>query len=236
MAIPTTMRALKVRGPDDVFIDYTAKVPSPPPHYVLAKVSYIALNPTDWKAASRFSADVPHTLGCDAVGRIAAVGDEGSEIYKLGDRVAGLCYGLRLGVPESGAFGEYCLFKMGLSLLVPDNVTDEEAATIPVGTNIVGQGAREHHRYKDELMLMYSLISNPSSAPSRARSGKHWRAGHTHLWRQHRYRTCSAAVCPTIWMPGPDDMLPRQRRQMQSYWSPRGFRLSRSSSLCYRNT
>ena len=142
MAIPSTMRAVKVFGPNDVRVDATAALPALRPGYLLIKVSSVALNPTDWKGTAIFNREVPQTVGCDAAGRVVAVAAQGSEKYQIGDRVAGLCYGLRWGDPTSGAFGEYALLKEALSLRLPGHVSDAEAATIPVGINTVGQGEK----------------------------------------------------------------------------------------------
>lgn len=138
--LPERMHALKVRGPDDIFIDSVAPVPAVRPGYLLIKVFSIALNPTDWKRSAIFKGAASHTVGCDAAGRVVACGEDLGRDYKLGDRVAGLCYGMKDDDPTSGAFGEYALLKGALSLRVPDHVSDLEAATTPVGTNFAGQG------------------------------------------------------------------------------------------------
>ena len=141
MPVPESMYAIKVRGPNELFIDSAAQVPTVRPGYLLIKVLSVALNPTDWKRVASFKEEVPHTIGCDAAGRVVACGEEVGQDYKPGDRVAGLCYGIKTNDPTSGAFGEYALLKGALSLQVPDHVSDIEAATIPVGINFVGQGA-----------------------------------------------------------------------------------------------
>ncbi|KAG9513435.1 GroES-like protein, partial [Aureobasidium melanogenum] len=136
-AQPETMRAVKVRFPNEVFVDDTAPFPTIRPGYLLVKVLSVALNPTDWKGAAFFKGEEPHTLGCDAVGRVIVCGDQSNKVFKCGDRVAGLCYGIKPGDPASGAYGEYALLKAALSLPVPDHVSDAEAATIPVGINTI---------------------------------------------------------------------------------------------------
>ena len=141
MSVPESMHAVKVRGPNDLFIDSEAPVPAVRPGYLLIKVFSVALNPTDWKRVAIFKEEVPLTVGCDVAGRVVACGEQIGQDYKPGDRVAGLCYGIKTNDPTSGAFGEYALLKGALSLHVPDHVSDIEAATIPVGINFVGQGA-----------------------------------------------------------------------------------------------
>ena len=141
MPVPETMHALKVRGPNDLFIDSRAPVPTVRPGYLLIKVLSVALNPADWKRIAGFKEEVACTVGCDVAGRVVACDEQVDQKYEPGDRVVGLCYGIKTNDPTSGAFGEYALLKGALSLPVPDHVSDTEAATIPVGINFVGQGA-----------------------------------------------------------------------------------------------
>ncbi|KAI1152035.1 GroES-like protein [Nemania diffusa] len=139
IVIPKTMLALRARGPNDLVLDLAAPVPTIRPGYLLIRVTSIALNPSDYKRLAVFKEDRPHTIGCDVAGRVVACGEDCSQDYKPGDRVAGLCYGMKPGDPSSGAFGQYALLKGALSMRVPEHVSDAEAATIPVGVNFGGQ-------------------------------------------------------------------------------------------------
>lgn len=140
MAVPPTMRAIRACAPNHVFLDPDAPTPTVRPGYLLIKVLSVALNPTDWKGAAFTRQETPHTIGCDVAGWVIECGSAITQDYQPGDRVAGLCYGNRIGEPSSGAFGEYALLKGALSMRIPDHVSDTEAAVIPVGINIVGQG------------------------------------------------------------------------------------------------
>ncbi|KAI1502214.1 GroES-like protein [Biscogniauxia marginata] len=155
---PETMRAVKVRGPDDLFIDPIAPVPTVRPGHLLIKVFSVALNPADWKRVAIFNEEVPHLVGCDVAGYVVACGEQVIQDYKPGDRVAGLCYGMKVDDPTSGAFAEYALLKGALSLHVPDHVSDLEAATIPVGANFVGQAL--YQTLKLPLPRLHSEITN----------------------------------------------------------------------------
>lgn len=42
--------------------------------------------------------------------------------------------------PEDGAFGEYLVTKDGVQVKIPENVSDEDAATLGVGITTIGQG------------------------------------------------------------------------------------------------
>ena len=114
MSLPEKMRAVKARGPRDIYIDEAAPVPALRRGYLLIKVISVALNPTDWKRAAVFKAEVPHTVGCDVAGRVVACGEQVEQDYKPGDRVVGLCYGMKTNDHTCGAFGEYALLKGAL--------------------------------------------------------------------------------------------------------------------------
>jgi len=51
-----------------------------------------------------------------------------------------MCHGVNAVEQEDGAFGEYCRAKGDIQIKIPDNVSDEEAATLGVGVATVGQG------------------------------------------------------------------------------------------------
>lgn len=42
--------------------------------------------------------------------------------------------------PEDGCFAEFAVVKGDIQMKIPDNVSDEEAATLGVGISTVGQG------------------------------------------------------------------------------------------------
>ena len=73
----------------------------------------------------------PTTMGHEACGVVAGIGDYiksedsilGEQIqFKIGDRV--------VGIPVVGGFGEYILLDRGLTMLLPDKVSDEEGTLV----------------------------------------------------------------------------------------------------------
>lgn len=167
LVIADTMIAVRVRGPNGIHLDSAAPIPALRPGYLLIRVLSIALNPSDYKRCAIFDGDVPHTIGCDAAGLVVSCGEGVDQAYKLGDRVAGLCYGIKPGEPTSGAFGQYALLKGTLCMRVPPNVSDAEAATIPVGVNFSGQGASQD-RSSSTLSLGYFYTRNDMGTRDRA--------------------------------------------------------------------
>lgn len=98
---------------------------------ILVKVSYCAQNPTDWKAAS--GAPPGRTVGCDFAGTVA---DANGSSWREGQRVAGFVHGTSTnGIPPNpirGVFAEYCVVEKSLVFAIPDDVTDQQAAVIPL--------------------------------------------------------------------------------------------------------
>jgi NADPH:quinone reductase-like Zn-dependent oxidoreductase len=107
--------------------------------YVLVKVKAVAINPTDWKHVS-FMAKPGHTVGCDYAGVVEDVGPGVQKDWKKGDRIAGWTHGVDSHNAEHGSFAEYAIAKADVQMKVPDNLSDEEAATLGVGISTVGQG------------------------------------------------------------------------------------------------
>jgi len=134
-----TMKALKTISAGKAVVKSDVPIPKLRPDRVLVKNVALALNPTDWKHIVHLATE-NSTVGCDCAGVVEAVGGNLTKPYKKGDRIAGFCHGGKSTDLETGAFGEYCLPKSGVSMKIPDNVSFEEAATLGVGITTVGQG------------------------------------------------------------------------------------------------
>ncbi|POS76444.1 zinc-binding dehydrogenase [Diaporthe helianthi] len=106
-------------------------IPTPAEGEILVKVSYCAQNPTDWKAAS--FAPPGRIVGCDFAGTVA---DANGSSWREGQRVAGFVQGTSTnGIPPNplrGVFAEYCVVEKSLVFPIPDDVTDQQAAVIPL--------------------------------------------------------------------------------------------------------
>lgn len=99
--------------------------PEPKPFQLLVKVRAAGLNRADL-AASRGSGGhgaVGATVGLDWGGEVVAVGSEARGGFKPGDRV--MCAG-------SGGYAEYAVCDWGRVVAVPDDMSFEDAATLPV--------------------------------------------------------------------------------------------------------
>jgi NADPH:quinone reductase-like Zn-dependent oxidoreductase len=78
-------------------------------------------------------------VGCDYSGIVQEVGKNVKKPFKKGDRVCGFVHGANAVQPEDGAFAEYIVAKGDIQMHIPDNLSFQEAATLGVGINTVGQ-------------------------------------------------------------------------------------------------
>ncbi|KAJ4252741.1 hypothetical protein NW762_010647 [Fusarium torreyae] len=100
-------------------------VPKPGPDEVLIKVVVAGMNPKDWKIPNHL--DIEINTGDDVAGLIEAVGDNVVGFHK-GDRVAAFH---KMTTPN-GAFAEYAIAPYYTTFHLPNSVSYEEAATIPL--------------------------------------------------------------------------------------------------------
>ncbi|KAI1823641.1 GroES-like protein [Xylaria intraflava] len=108
---------------------------------ILVRIRATGINPTDRKSIdSGDETQRGSRPGCDYAGEVVEVGAGVTKGFKKGDRVSGLIFGSNSDTPDNGAFGEYATAREHISLKTPDNVSDEEGATLGVSVTTVGQG------------------------------------------------------------------------------------------------
>ena len=129
-------------SPDVVQITDVEK-PVPKDNEVLIRVRAASVNPLDW----HFMRGTPYImriqagllkpkdtrLGVDVAGQVEAVGRNVTQ-FKPGDEVFGAC---------RGAFAEYACTSEPALVMKPDNVTFEQAASVPVAAFTALQGLRD---------------------------------------------------------------------------------------------
>src|SRR5690242_9586860 len=122
-----TMKAARVHewgGSENVFVD-DVPVPESKSGEVLVRVHASSINPVDWKAQLGYMKQwlqLPFTLGWDAAGEIAALGEDVTD-FKVGDAV--------YGKPNGGGFVQYLAVPAGNVALRSKKVSAAEAATFP---------------------------------------------------------------------------------------------------------
>lgn len=128
---PKTMREAHVHADTSVTVE---NVPIPKitePKDVLVRVICASCNPKDWKMPAgilKTLSNCPNS-GDDLSGIVESIGSAVTSV-KPGDRVAGLH---QLGAPH-GAYAEYALVKDFTCFRIPEKMSFEQAATLPMAT------------------------------------------------------------------------------------------------------
>ncbi|OLN95887.1 Protein TOXD 4 [Colletotrichum chlorophyti] len=128
--------------------------------YILVKTTAVAINPTDWKHVDLAdkAGCVGIWVGCDYAGVVEEVGPGVTKDFKKGDRICGPVNGSNALREIDGAFAKYIAVKGDLQIKIPDNITDEEAATLGIAVTTVGQGLYQ--------TLQLPLPTAPATKPS----------------------------------------------------------------------
>ena len=126
-------------GGAEQFESATLPDPVPGPGAVLVRTAATSVNPADYKLRSfgpPIAPELPAVLGCDAAGRVAAVG-EGVEGFAEGDEVYGCVGGVR-GMP--GCYAELIAADARLLAPKPAALSLREAAALPLVTITAWEG------------------------------------------------------------------------------------------------
>lgn len=127
----THQKALILPSRQGAFVVGTIVVPKPASGEILIKIYATALNPIDWKIqAYGIVVDTyPAVLGSDIAGIVEEVGQDVVD-FEVGDRV--LTQGV-INVNRHASFQQYTIGFADVSARIPDELSFEEAATIPLG-------------------------------------------------------------------------------------------------------
>lgn len=141
------------------------EIPTPGPKEILIKVKAVSLNYRDKAIVDGIY--MPQIMNgkkfipvSDAVGEVVSVGSDVTK-FKNGDRVlshlfqdwkdgrATLDMGYSaFGGPNNGGLAEYAILKEDTTVIAPDNLTDEEAATLPIAPLTVWFSLVEYGKIK----------------------------------------------------------------------------------------
>src|SRR4249919_606595 len=116
-----------VASPNGVVIQ-DVPVPKPKPTDILIKIKAIALNRADLGSARgdpSHGAASGKPVGSEFSGEVVEVGGEVRD-FKAGDKV--MCH-------SPGSHAEYAVSDYGRAMKVPDGMSFEQAATLPIGLN-----------------------------------------------------------------------------------------------------
>ncbi|KAL7278933.1 hypothetical protein ACG7TL_006764 [Trametes sanguinea] len=139
---PKTQKALVLPEKQGQWRVVEVEVPTPGPKEVLIKVTATALNPVDWKIQTYgyFITDYPYVGGTDAAGVVEEVGPEVTNVAK-GDRV--LFQGWFTN--RLATFQQYTIVPAEITAKIPDNITTDQAASVPLALATVVTGLYNHH-------------------------------------------------------------------------------------------
>lgn len=150
MSIPTEQKALFLKEKQGDYTIGPYVVDQPGPGEVLVRVESTALNPVDWKiqATGYFVNQYPAILGSDAAGVVVALG-EGVTKFAVGDKI----FHQGFFTNRLGTFKQYTVIPAEIAAKIPDNLTIDQAATIPLGiaTGAIGLYAHGWERGGAEL-------------------------------------------------------------------------------------
>src|SRR5262245_26016414 len=116
-----------VASPDGVVIQDVPS-PKPKPTDILVKIRAIALNRADLGSArgdTSHGAAAGRPVGSEFAGEVVEAGNEVRD-FKAGDRV--MCH-------SPGSHAEFAVSDHGRAMKVPDGISFEQAATLPIGLN-----------------------------------------------------------------------------------------------------
>ncbi|KKD61143.1 NADPH:quinone reductase [Grimontia sp. AD028] len=135
--------------PDTLKLQQT-DIPTPSEGQVLVKVAFAGVNPIDAKTraglgwgAEKIKDSLPWTPGFDAAGVV--VHDSGQ--FKAGDRIVGR-------IVEGGGYGQYLCAPSDALSFVPEDVSLEQASTLPVAGLTALQALELVNTTKDDKVLI----------------------------------------------------------------------------------
>ena len=116
-------------------------IPTPSSHQLLIRNRALATNPVDYMIRDDgiFIKKYPIVLGSDTAGTVEAIGPNVT-LFEKGDRIAAFSGFMISNDIDEGAFQEYTLVYENTTVKLPENVTFEEGAVLPMAVATAGVG------------------------------------------------------------------------------------------------
>ncbi|KAL1869967.1 hypothetical protein Daus18300_005428 [Diaporthe australafricana] len=140
-----------------------APVEEPGDNQVLVRNHAVAINPVDgniqYEAPPHFKITYPRVLGFDVAGEVVAVGPN-VDRFKKGDRVLGNAMGQDAKQVTASAFMLYTILQTNMTCPIPDRISFEEAAVIPLCLSTAAAGL-----FQEDFMSL-DLPTEPARQPN----------------------------------------------------------------------
>ncbi len=140
-----------------------APYPTPGPDQIVVRNGAVAVNPVDWiiqisRAPVYSWIKDRAVLGSDLAGDVVEVGSRVTR-FSVGDRVLGFALGAEKdhNDPAEGAFQLYTVVSENLASPIPDNLSFEQAAVIPLGVSTAACALFQTKQLR---------LQHPSAAPA----------------------------------------------------------------------
>lgn len=143
-------------GSKDNLVEQDVQKPSPEKNQVIVELKATSINPIDWKLREgylkeMFDWEFPIILGWDAAGVITEVGEQVTE-WKVGDKVFA-----RPDTTRFGTYAEYTAVDEQLLAAIPDSISFEEAAAVPLAGLTAWQALFTHGSLSEgETVLIHA--------------------------------------------------------------------------------
>ena len=114
-------------------------IPSPQGSEIIVKNHAVAINPVDgmMQQTGYLVKSYPFVLGSDTCGIVEAIGPNVKH-FKKGDRIAGFAPSIATGKLDHGAFQQHVVLLESASVKIPDSVSFEQGATLPMAVATSG--------------------------------------------------------------------------------------------------
>lgn len=132
--------------------------PSPNSDQLLVRVHASSVNPIDWKIRNGMlqlltGYNFPLVLGFDLAGEVVEVGEQVTR-FQPGDRIYAY-----LSASGGGAYAEYATVSPRVACLKPENLSFEEAATVPLAATTALQALRD----QGQILRGHKVLINGAS-------------------------------------------------------------------------
>ncbi|KAK0516281.1 hypothetical protein JMJ35_000884 [Cladonia borealis] len=134
---------------------------TPAENEVLVRNRAVAINPVDGSLQSLawWPLNYPTILGQDIAGEVVAVGPNVTR-FKYGDRVLGHAVGMATKRDQDNAFQAYTIVQINMACEIPDKISFESAAVIPLGCSTAASGLFQ------EAFLNLQFPTEPPQKPT----------------------------------------------------------------------